>query len=164
MANSGAGRAKRSAGILLYRHGSDGVVEVLLGHPGGPYFARKDAGAWGILKGEYEPTEQPLQVALREFTEETGHPAPPGPYLPLGDVRLSSGKTVTGWAATGDLDPATAVSNTCEIEWPPRSGRSLEIPEVDRVQWFPLAAARERITRSQEAFLDRLAAALDPVG
>lgn len=147
--------AKRSAGILLYRQGGSGI-EVLLGHMGGPFWARKDAAAWTMPKGEYEQAEAPEAAARREFTEELGLPVPAGDLLPLGEVR-QSGKTVTAWALAGDLDPATVVPGTFELEWPPRSGRTQEFPELDRVAWFPLAEAGEKIVRGQRAFLDRLA-------
>lgn len=134
-------------------------MEVLLAHPGGPFFARKDAGVWSVPKGN-EPGEDPIAVARREFAEETGHAPPAGPMLDLGEVRQRGGKLVRAWAAEGDLDPASARSNTFELEWPPRSGRIQVFPEVDRVAWFQLAEARERINPAQAAFLDRLAASL----
>jgi predicted NUDIX family NTP pyrophosphohydrolase len=136
-----------------------GEVEVFLVHPGGPFFATKDAGSWGIPKGEYEKDEEPLMAARREFTEETGF-VPDGEFVELGSVRQKSGKVVTAWAVEGDCDPAELVSNTCSIEWPPRSGRSLEIPEIDRGQWFGIAKARSSIRREQEALLDALFASL----
>jgi predicted NUDIX family NTP pyrophosphohydrolase len=150
-----------SAGILLWRRRGDGI-EVLLGHPGGPYFAGKDAGHWTVLKGEAAPQEELFAVALREFAEETGHPAPEGRSIELGEIRQKSGKRVLAWAIEGDLDPATAVSNTFEIEWPPRSGRIQELPEIDRVAWFDLPEARVRIKAAQAPFVDRLEEALDP--
>jgi predicted NUDIX family NTP pyrophosphohydrolase len=146
-----------SAGILLYRRVASGL-EVFLIHPGGPFWARKDL--WSIPKGEYSPDEEPLAAARREFEEETGL-AVDGDFLPLGVIRQPSGKQVTAWALEGDFDPASLVSNTCQVEWPPRSGRQIEIPEADRGGWFSLEAARLRIFRGQEALLDRLAAALD---
>jgi predicted NUDIX family NTP pyrophosphohydrolase len=151
--------AKQSAGLLLYRPGPSGL-EVLLAHPGGPYWARKDAGAWSIPKGEYDPDEDALAAARREFAEELGSAPPDGRYLDLGTVIQRNRKQVTAWAVEGNLDPAAAVSNTCEIEWPPRSGRTLTIPEVDRVGWFELGAARDKINPAQVDFLDRLLAAL----
>jgi predicted NUDIX family NTP pyrophosphohydrolase len=151
---------KRSAGLLLYRYGTGGALEVLLGHMGGPFWARKDAGAWSIPKGEYGDGENPLEVARREFEEELGHPAPGSDPIPLGVVRQSGGKQVTVWAAEGDLDPATAVSNTFELEWPPRSGVVQSYPEVDRVAWFGVEAAREKLVRAQVAFVARLVDAL----
>jgi predicted NUDIX family NTP pyrophosphohydrolase len=145
----------RSAGVLLYRLG-DGNNEVLIAHMGGPFWARKDERAWTIPKGEYAEDEDPLAAARREFAEELGTAPPDGPWLDLGEVRQSGGKTVRAWAVQGDFDPATAVSNTTEIEWPPRSGRRITVPEIDRVAWFDLAAARPRLVTAQAAFLDRL--------
>jgi predicted NUDIX family NTP pyrophosphohydrolase len=150
---------KVSAGILLWRR-SGGRVEVLLGHPGGPFFAKKDDGVWSVLKGELEPGEDPYRVARREFQEETGHAAPEGEPIPLGEVQQRGGKIVYAWALEGDLDPATAESNTFEMEWPPRSGRTVEFPEIDTVDRFDLATARHRINPAQRAFLDRLVEAL----
>jgi predicted NUDIX family NTP pyrophosphohydrolase len=144
----------RSAGILLHRV-RDAVQEVLLVHPGGPFWAKKDAGAWSIPKGEYSDDEDPLACARREFEEELGAPAPDG-LTSLGEVRQKSGKRVTAWAAAGDLDPSAIRSNTFTMEWPPRSGRTQEFPEIDRAEWFPLEEARERINPAQAAFLDRL--------
>ena len=143
----------------MYRRSADGL-QVFLVHPGGPYFAKKDAGSWGIPKGEYEKDEEALVAAKREFTEETGFVAS-GDFTELGSVRQKSGKVVMGWAVEGDCDPAELVSNTCTIEWPPRSGNSLEIPEIDLGRWFGLDEAREWIRKEQEPFLDRLAAAFD---
>lgn len=145
---------KRSAGLLLYR-GRNESLEVFLVHPGGPFWARKDLGAWSIPKGQYADDEDPLAAARREFQEETGFPAPPNPFE-LGDLTQASGKIVSAWATEGDCDPARVVSNSCEIEWPPRSGRKIEIPEVDRAAWFPIDEARRRILPSQQPFLDRL--------
>ncbi len=144
-----------SAGLLLFRHTGRGV-EVLLGHMGGPFFARRERGAWTVPKGEYDPAEPAWEAARREFEEELGLPPPDGRTLPLGEVRQSGGKTVTAWAVEADLDPATAVPGTFEMEWPPRSGRMREFPELDRVAWFPLGRAREVIVSAQSAFLDRL--------
>ena len=146
---------RTSAGILLWRR-QEGRVEVLLGHPGGPYFAGKDADHWTVLKGEVDPGEDLLAVARREFEEETGHPLPAGRTIELGEIRQKSGKRVLAWAVEGDLDTATAVSNSFEIEWPPRSGRMREFPEIDRVEWFGLHDAREKIKAAQAPFLDRL--------
>jgi predicted NUDIX family NTP pyrophosphohydrolase len=153
-------RAKRSAGLLLWRRAADGALEVLLGHPGGPFYARKDEGAWSVLKGEIEHDEDPLAVARREFEEETGATAPDAATVELGEVRLASGKFVVAWAVGGDLDPAAAVSNTFEMEWPPRSGAIRSFPEIDRVAWFDLVAARTKLNPAQAAFIDRLEAAL----
>jgi predicted NUDIX family NTP pyrophosphohydrolase len=152
---------ERSAGILLYRHGADDL-EVLLVHPGGPYFARRDAGAWSIPKGLYETGEEPLACARREFAEELGSPCPDGPVLELGEIRQRNGKRVTAWAVEGDLDAAAITSNTFTIEWPPRSGRTQEFPEVDRAAWFGLGAAREKLIEAQVTLLDRLAEQLGP--
>ena len=147
----------RSAGILLYRQGDDGRLEVLLVHPGGPAWARRDRGAWSIPKGEYASDEDPLLAARREFEEETGAEPPASDALELGEIRQKSGKYVRAWALEGDLDASTIVSNTCEIEWPPRSGKTMEIPEIDRGEWFGLDQARERINVGQVELLERLA-------
>jgi predicted NUDIX family NTP pyrophosphohydrolase len=146
--------AKRSAGLLMFRR-KGGELEVFLVHPGGPFWAGKDAGAWTVPKGEYVEGEEPLDAAKREFAEETGFEAR-GEFIDLGTVRQTSGKIVNAWAFEGDCDPEKLVSNTCEIEWPPRSGRKLEIPEVDRGAWFTMEAARKRILKTQEGFLDVL--------
>jgi predicted NUDIX family NTP pyrophosphohydrolase len=153
-----------SAGILLWRH-QGGTLEVLLAHNGGPYWVKKDHGHWTIPKGEVEPGEELSAVARREFAEETGHAVPDGPLIDLGQIRQKSGKVVLGWGVEGDLDPATAVSNTYEMEWPPRSGRMQAFPEIDRVEWFGMDEARSRLKAAQVPFLDRLEAALgQPVG
>jgi predicted NUDIX family NTP pyrophosphohydrolase len=145
-----------SAGILLYRQ-REATLEVLLVHPGGPVWARRDLGAWSVPKGEYvEGEEDPLQAARREFAEELGSPVPAGEPVDLGEVRQKSGKRVRVWALPGDLDTAQIHSNTFTMEWPPRSGRMREFPEVDRAEWFSLAEARERINPAQAALLDRL--------
>ncbi len=136
-----------------------GCLEVFLIHPGGPYWAKQDKGSWAIPKGEYERDEEPLAAAQREFREETGFTAE-GEFLPLGAVQQRSGKIVTAWAFEGDGDAADLVSNTCWIEWPPHSGRSLEIPEVGEGRWFELAEARDYLRKDQEELLDRLAEAL----
>ena len=153
----------RSAGLLLWRRSPRGV-EVLIGHPGGPFFVRKDEGAWSVLKGEVEPGEDPWEVARREFEEETGAPAPLGDAIELGEVPLASGKHVVAWAVEGDLDPNDAVSNTFEMEWPPRSGTVHAFPEIDRVAWFGPDDARRRLNPAQAAFIDRLEAALSGLG
>jgi predicted NUDIX family NTP pyrophosphohydrolase len=150
---------ERSAGILLYRVDDRGL-EVLLVHPGGPFFARKDDGAWGIPKGLYEDDEEPVAAARREFAEELGSPCPDGPALDLGEIRQKNGKRVTAWALEGDLDADAITSNTFTIEWPPRSGRRQEFPEIDRAGWFTLDAARVKILAAQAPLLDRLAEAL----
>jgi predicted NUDIX family NTP pyrophosphohydrolase len=147
--------ASRSAGILLHRV-RDGEREVLLVHPGGPFWAKKDAGAWSIPKGEHGEGEDPLACALREWEEEIGTPLDAGDLVELGTVRQKSGKVVAAWAAEGDLDPATVTSNTFTIEWPPRSGRTQEFPEIDRAAWFGLAEAREKLNPAQAALLDRI--------
>jgi predicted NUDIX family NTP pyrophosphohydrolase len=134
-------------------------MEVLLVHPGGPFWTRRDAGAWSIPKGEYSDGEDPLDAARREFAEELGSRAPDGDPADLGEICQKSGKVVHGWALPGDLDPAAIQSNTFTLEWPPRSGRMREFPEVDRAEWFELERAREKINPAQAAFLDRLAAA-----
>jgi predicted NUDIX family NTP pyrophosphohydrolase len=152
-------RSRRSAGILLWRR-RDGHLEFLLGHPGGPLFARKDADTWSVLKGEIEPGEDPLEVARREFEEETGHPAPDGDALELGEIRQKGGKVVIAWALEGELDPSLAVSNTFEMEWPPRSGRTAAFPEIDRVEWFDLEKARIKVKAAQIPLLERLAEAV----
>ena len=146
---------RTSAGILLWRK-RKGRLEVLLGHPGGPYFAGKDADHWTVLKGEAERSEDLVSVAKREFAEETGHQLPGGTLIELGDIRQKSGKLVLAWAVEGDLDPETSSSNSFGIEWPPRSGRIREFPEIDRVAWFDLKEARVRLKAAQAPFLDRL--------
>lgn len=139
---------------MYRRHGQ--AVEVLLAHPGGPFWVRKDAGAWSIPKGEYEEPADPLEAAKREFTEETGF-APAGPFHPLGTLKQRSGKKVTAWAFEGDCEPGAFASNSFEIEWPPKSGRMQSFPEVDRVEWFGLDDARKKILPGQAAFIDALA-------
>jgi predicted NUDIX family NTP pyrophosphohydrolase len=149
--------AKRSAGILLFRQ-SGGEAEFLLVHPGGPFWAKKDAGAWSIPKGQIEEEEEPRACAIRELEEELGK-APEldaGQLVELGSIKQKAGKVVEAWAAEADFDPATLASNTFEIEWPPRSGKQLEFPEVDRAEWFDLETAREKILPAQAEFLDRL--------
>jgi predicted NUDIX family NTP pyrophosphohydrolase len=143
---------KTSAGLLLFRY-RDGKVEVLLVHPGGPFWARKDEGAWSIPKGEIGEHEEPLAAARREVAEETGA-VPEGTFLPLTPVRQSGGKIVQAWAVEGDLDPADIRSNTFEMEWPPRSGRRRVFPEIDRAAWFTIPVARSKILRGQLPLLD----------
>jgi predicted NUDIX family NTP pyrophosphohydrolase len=152
--------APTSAGLLLFRRTPDGGVEVLVAHMGGPFWARKDAGAWTIPKGEPSPGEDLHAAALREFEEELGSPPPESdvPDLDLGTIRQKSGKVVAAWAREGDFDATTAVSNTVEIEWPPRSGRRLEIPEIDRVAWFAPAEAGALVTAGQGQLIERLVA------
>ena len=142
-----------SAGLVMYR--VRGGLEVFLVHPGGPYFANKDKGHWGVPKGEYTEGEDALEAAVREFNEETGFTAR-GPFVPLGEIRQRNRKQVTAWAFQGDCDPAELVSNTCEIEWPPRSGRKLAIPEVDKGCWFTLEEAKEYMRPDQVELLARL--------
>lgn len=157
-----------SAGILLYRRAGGRTLEVLLAHMGGPYWARKDEGAWSIPKGEYSPGEPAFDAARREFAEELGVPAPEVEYLDLGTVRQSGGKSVSAWAGEWDLDPdavAAAVGGVFEMEWPPRSGRRQSFPEIDRVAWFPLDLARQKVVKGQRALLERLAQLLEePAG
>jgi predicted NUDIX family NTP pyrophosphohydrolase len=155
-------RSRLSAGILLFRE-REGRLEVLLGHPGGPFFAKKDEGSWTVLKGEADPGEELPAVARREFAEETGQEPPDGTMLELGEVRQRGGKTVVAWALAGDLDPAEAGSNTFEMEWPPRSGRVRAFPEIDRVGWFDLETARRKILPAQVPFLDRLERAIGAI-
>jgi predicted NUDIX family NTP pyrophosphohydrolase len=150
---------RTSAGILLWRT-RDGRLEVLLAHMGGPFWAKKDLGHWTIPKGEAEPGEELVDVARREFAEETGAALPDHPLIALGEITQKSGKLVLGWAVEGDLDPSTAVSNTYELEWPPRSGIIQAFPEIDRVEWFDLDAARRKLKAAQVPFLDRLEAEL----
>jgi predicted NUDIX family NTP pyrophosphohydrolase len=153
--------AKQSAGLLLYRLASGGA-EVLLVHPGGPFWARKDEGAWSIPKGEVEPGEEALDVALREFSEELGIPAPVAreALVELGAIRQKAGKVVTAWCGEGDLDPEGIQSNTFALEWPPRSGQMQAFPEVDRACWFGLVDARVKLLEVQAELIDRLEVAL----
>jgi predicted NUDIX family NTP pyrophosphohydrolase len=148
---------RKSAGILLHR-GAGETLQVLLVHPGGPFWARRDAGAWSIPKGEHEPGEDELAAARREFAEELGQPAPGGEPIDLGEVRQKSGKAIHAWALAGDLDVTEVHSNTFPLEWPPRSGRTQEFPEVDRAEWFSLAQARAKLNPAQVELLDRLLA------
>lgn len=152
-----------SAGLLLHRRGPSGP-EILLGHMGGPFWVRKDDGAWSIPKGEHGPEEDPLAAAVREFTEELGFPPPPGPVRALGSVRQRGGKVVTVFARAGDvgvdsLTPGTFTPGTFEMEWPPRSGRRRTFPEIDRAGWFDLHTARRKLVGGQVAFVDRFVAA-----
>jgi predicted NUDIX family NTP pyrophosphohydrolase len=147
---------RRSAGILLYR-GQGKDLEVLLVHPGGPAWAHRDLGAWSVPKGEHLDGEDPLAAARREFEEELGTAPPGGDAHDLGEIRQKSGKRVRAWAIAGDLDTAEIHSNTFMFEWPPRSGKMIEIPEVDRAEWFGIEAAREKINVGQVPLLDRLA-------
>lgn len=147
-------RNKQSAGLLMFRMAAEGF-EVFLVHPGGPFWAKKDAGAWTVPKGEFQGDEEPLAAAQREFVEETGFLAQ-GPFLELGSVTQKSGKVVLAWAFAGDCNPADLKSNTCEIEWPPRSKRLMTIPEVDRGEWFTPSVARTYLRMEQHLFLSRL--------
>ena len=146
--------ARAAAGLLLFRRKSDGI-EVLLVHPGGPLWMRKDDGAWSIPKGEIEVGEAPLRAAQREFEEELGSPVS-GEFIPLTQIRQASGKLVHAWAIEADFDPSTLKSGTFSMEWPPRSGRQQHFPEVDRAEWFSLDEARRKINKAQIALLDQL--------
>jgi predicted NUDIX family NTP pyrophosphohydrolase len=146
---------KLSAGLLLYRV-RDGVVDVLIAHPGGPFWARKDDGAWSIPKGEYADGDDPWVAAQREFEEEVGLTPPAGPRVDLGSVKQAGGKVVTAFAVQSDLDVTDARSNTFELEWPRGSGKLRTFPEVDRVDWFPVAQARAKLLKGQRGFLDQL--------
>jgi predicted NUDIX family NTP pyrophosphohydrolase len=150
---------KRSAGLLLYRY-RDGLLEVLLGHPGGPFFASKDDGVWTVPKGELDPGEDELAAAHREFTEEIGTAPPDGDPLPLGETLQSNGKVAVVWALEGDLDVTQISCNLFEMEWPPRSGRLESFPELDRAGWFDVDTARRKAFPSQGPFFDRLLEAL----
>ncbi len=145
----------QSAGLVVYRQ-RDGKLEVLLVHPGGPFWEKRDEGAWSIPKGEIATNEAGLDVARREFQEELGVPAPLGEVSALGAVRQTGGKIVHAWAVPGDLDVTRSTSNTFELEWPPRSGKMQRFPEVDRAAWFDLDAARRKLVLAQRAFIDRL--------
>jgi predicted NUDIX family NTP pyrophosphohydrolase len=147
--------ARQSAGLLLYRRRGE-QLEVMLVHPGGPLWARKDDGAWSIPKGEHAEGEDGLSAAKREFEEETGAAAPAGPFVTLDAVRQPGGKIVEAWAAESEFDPSRLESNTFEMEWPPRSGRRQRFPEVDRAEWFTIEVARQKILRGQEPLLDQL--------
>lgn len=144
-----------SAALIVFRV-REGALEVLLGHMGGPYWARKDEGAWSIPKGELAEDEDALAGALREYAEETGHPPPAGPIVELGEIRQRAGKRVVAFAVEGDFDPERLDPGTFELEWPPRSGRRHEFPEIDRVAWLDLATAKRKIVKGQAALLDRL--------
>ncbi len=154
------GASKTSAGLLLYR-GVGAEREVLLAHFGGPFFANKDKGAWGVPKGEVEEGEALMQTAHREFAEELGAPAPSGTMHPLGSVTQKSGKVVYAWAVRGDFEPGALKSNTFELEWPRGSGRVQHFPEIDRVEWFTMSGAREKIVEAQAVFLERVSAVPD---
>lgn len=147
---------KRSAGLLVYRTTASNVVEVLIVHPGGPFWAKKDVGAWSIPKGEYEEGEDARATAFREFEEEVGQAPPRGEPVPLGDLTQPGGKRVSAWAVEGDVDVTDATSNTFEMEWPRGSGHMRVFPEVDRVEWMPVARARTKLLKGQVPFLDRM--------
>ncbi|HEX9615742.1 MAG TPA: NUDIX domain-containing protein [Bacteroidota bacterium] len=149
---------KVSAGLLLYRK-RKGVLEVLLVHPGGPLWAKKDDGSWSLPKGEIEKGEEPVAVARREFREETGF-NPDGDFIPLGSITQASGKIVHAWAVEGDLNARAIKSNTFPMEWPPHSGKQQEFPEVDRAEWFPMDPAKKKINKAQVSLLERLQAAI----
>ena len=149
---------KRSAGLILYRRRTSGI-EVFLVHPGGPFWAKKDLASWSIPKGEYTEGEDPLAAAKREFEEETGFSVD-GSFTPLGELKQSGGKFVSAWAIEGDCDPTQLRSNTFQLEWPPRSGKHIEVPEVDRGAWFSIEEARTKLLTGQLAFLDALLAKL----
>jgi len=150
---------RKSAGLLMFRRAADGNVQVLLAHPGGPFWARKDAGAWTIPKGEHDGSEEALATAKREFVEETGF-APLEPFIALGSLKQRSGKWISIWAFESDCDPAALVSNTFEMEWPPRSGRQSSFREIDRAGWFRLDEAALKLSKGQVPFLARLVDAL----
>lgn len=152
--------AVRSAGILLWRAARDGY-EVLIAHPGGPFWANKDQGAWSVPKGEVDGDEDLLEAAYREFAEELGQEAPRTDPRPLGEIVQKNRKVVSAWAVEGDLDPDTVQSNTFELQWPPSSGRMIEVPEIDRVAWVGLETAREKLNPAQVEFIDRLALLLE---
>ena len=153
---------KRSAGLLPFRRtGSE--LEVFLVHPGGPFWKNKDAGAWSLVKGEYEGAEDAMAAARREFAEETGFTLDEAEFLPLGEVRQAGGKVVTAWAVEQDLDPAMLRSNTFDMEWPPKSGKRQAFPEVDRAAWFQLPEARVKLIQAQTALLERLAERLSTI-
>jgi len=152
--------AKQSAGLLLYRYRPG--LQVLIVHPGGPVWARRDEGAWSIPKGEVELGEEPAEVAAREFAEELGRPPPNGERRPLGEVTQAGGKRVSAWALRADFDASVIVSNEFELEWPPRSGKVRSYPEIDRAEWVDTDSARVRVNAAQRAFIDRLEALDDP--
>lgn len=151
---------KQSAGLLLYRF-NDSELEVLIAHPGGPFFAKKDEGIWSIPKGLYEEDEDPLKAAKREYEEEIGLPPPDGPYLQLGEINRKDGKTIKAWAAEGDVDESEVRSNTFEMQWPPKSGKKQEFPEVDKALWFDINSASLKLQPAQVEFLERLAKQLN---
>ncbi|MGH9858193.1 MAG: NUDIX domain-containing protein, partial [Acidobacteriota bacterium] len=151
---------KQSAGILVYKK-KNNVTEVLIVHPGGPFWAKKDKGAWSIPKGEPQEGDDRLETAKREFREETGHEAPNGEFIELGSIKNKSGKVIYAWAVEGDLDASNVKSNTFTMEWPPKSGNQQEFVEVDKAGWFNLEKAKEKLNPAQADFIDRLAEALN---
>ncbi|THA71467.1 NUDIX domain-containing protein [Streptomyces sp. A0958] len=151
---------RRSAGLLLFRTGAEHGLEVLIGHMGGPFWEGREQAAWSVPKGEYAPDEEPRAAARREFEEEFGHPAPDGEWLPLGEARQPSGKTVTVWALRADIDPASAVPGTFTMEWPRGSGVVREFPEMDRFAWCTPQVAADRLVKGQRVFVERLRARL----
>ena len=152
--------SKSSAGLLVYRMSgaAPGMLELLVVHPGGPFWAKKDQGAWSIPKGEYEPGHPPAAYARRELSEELGVPPPEGPWTDLGEVTQRGGKRVRAWAVRGDLDASKIRSNTFDMEWPPRSGRTRSFPEIDTAAWITIDEARQKLVAAQVAFVDRLVA------
>jgi predicted NUDIX family NTP pyrophosphohydrolase len=152
---------KLSAGILMFRK-RESTLQLFLVHPGGPFWRNKDAGAWSIPKGEYEEGEDPLDAAKREFLEETGIEAD-GEFLPLGEIKQPSGKVITAWALEGDCEPSAVRSNMFSMEWPPKSGRQQEFPEVDRADWFTANEAKERIVKGQTGLIDRVVALISSI-
>jgi predicted NUDIX family NTP pyrophosphohydrolase len=151
---------KQSAGLLIYRK-SNSAIEVLIVHPGGPFWAKKDKAAWSLPKGEFEENEDTLTTAKREFKEELGHEPPEGEYIEIGSVKNKSGKVIHGWTVEGDVDVSMIKSNTFKMEWPPKSGQHQEFPEVDKAGWFSLEKAKEKLNPAQAEFIDRLAETLD---
>ena len=159
--SEGTMTAKQSAGLVLYRRRDTNAIEVLLVHPGGPFWAGKDEHSWSIPKGEYDEGEDPEDTARREFCEELGSQPPPGPWIDLGELQQPSGKLIHAWAVEGALDAARAVSNTFELEWPRGSGIVCEYPEIDRAAWFDLATARYKLHKGQVPFIDALVSSLE---
>ena len=147
---------KKSAGLLLYRQSDDSRIEVLLAHPGGPFWRNRDVGAWTIPKGEFDDDEDPQSAAKREFKEETGAAPPDGEYIPLTPVKQKNGKIVHAWAVEGDFDPAALESNEFEMEWPPKSGRMRKFPEIDRAEWFTVEVAKQKMLSAQAALVEEL--------
>ncbi len=152
---------KPSAGLLVYKTDSNGTLRVLIAHPGGPYWSRKDLGVWSIPKGQYEEHEEPFAAAQREFHEEIGQAAPTGEYIDLGNFLRSDGKLISAWAVKGDIDATKVKSNSVELEWPPHSGKKLTFPEIDRAEWFSLNEAAIKLSNGQPIFLTRLAEKLN---